>query len=262
MLRSELERVFKSTKSRLVIAFLFLMPFIDFVQHIYGDIYLYGEYNSCYFSHPVYAAFLSGSSMGNFTQILLFWILPIYFMLLYSDSFITDKKTGYFSCLSARAGRKTYFKTKFLLSFALPFIIVLSTLVINLIMCILLFHGGTMFGGIEDYIDSMEGWTAFGINHQYIYYSVYMITVSFICGVCGALGLCCSILFESHLKAYPCAFFIWFVQILFDHGIGNTVQPYTEYGITYFFSGLLIFLLIFVVVFVITYFVRIKCDEE
>ncbi|MDB8744936.1 hypothetical protein PNU62_07895 [Ruminococcus bicirculans] len=56
---------------------------------------------------------MSGSTMGHFTQILLSFILPLYFLLLYADSYTTDRNSGYLKCLIMRVGKKEYYKTKF-----------------------------------------------------------------------------------------------------------------------------------------------------
>lgn len=261
MFISELNVIFRSIKGKIAISLIFLLPAVDFFQHIYGEIIAYGEYDSSNFNHPVYCSFLSASSMGNFTQILMFWILPLYFMILYCDSYTSDRNSGYLKCLISRTGRKKYYKTKFKIAFFLPFILMFISLTLNFLMCIIIFHNGDMFGGFEDFYLSMDRWLIFGIEHPFIYYFIYVIADCLIGGLCGILGMCCSILFANHFKAYPISFFVWFLQILIPFGIGNTVQPYTEYGIKYFISGLCILVVSILILFAITYFVRLIKDE-
>ena len=261
MIKSELDRVLKSTKGRVALILILIMPIIDLLMHIYGEIIVYGGFESYQFFHPTYASFLSGSSVGHFTQILFFWMLPLYFLILYSDSYTTDMKSGYYTSLISRIGKREYFKTKFKIAFLLPFIIMFLSLTLNLIISFLLFHSGYSLGGLEYYYETMNRWFQFGYRNPYLYYFIYIITDSLICALASVLGLCCSILFKNHFKAYPAAFFIWLAQIILPFGIGNTLQPFTEYGLSYFMSGLSIFIACVAIMFGITYFLRIKKDE-
>lgn len=127
MIESELTRILKSTKGKVGILLIFLFPLVDFMQHIYGDIIAFGDFESYHLNHPAYSSFLAGSSMGHFTQILLFWILPLYFLLLYSDSYTTDRNYGYLKCLLSRTGRKNYYKNKFKIAFLAPIILMFSS---------------------------------------------------------------------------------------------------------------------------------------
>ena len=61
MIKCELMRIFKSTKGRLIILLMFLLPLIDFIQHIYNDIILFGSFDPE--NHPAFTSFLSGSTI-------------------------------------------------------------------------------------------------------------------------------------------------------------------------------------------------------
>lgn len=261
MVQSELVRTLKSRKGIAAMVLIFALPLIDFIQHIYFDIIQFGDFEAYHLNHPVYTAFLSGSSMGHFTQIVLFWILPLYFLMLYSDSCIEDEKIGYLKCLTSRVGRKEYYKTKFKIAVILPATLMFASLTINLILCVIFFHGGSMFGGLEDFYQTMDGWFIFGHDYPYVYYLFYVCTSCLLCSLSSVLGLCCSLIFKNHFKAYPAAFIIWFLLILVPYGISNTAQPYTEYGIKYCFSGLGILALVVFSLVAIAYFMRIKKDE-
>lgn len=261
MVKSELNRIIRSKKGISALIVIFAFPFLDFLQHIYFDIIAFGDFGSYHLNHPVYMAFLSGSCTGHITQILFFWILPIYFMLLYSDSYTDDLRLGYWNCLTVRVGINEYYKTKFKIAALLPAALILGSLMINLLMCITLFHNGSMFGGLEDFYETMDSWFVFGFNHPYIYYQSYVLSACLICSLSSVLGLCCSIIFKNHFEAYPVAFTVWFVLILIPHGISNTVQPYTEYGIKYCLSGLGILIGVVTAFSAAVYFMRIKKGE-
>lgn len=261
MVKSELNRIMKTKKEMVALLIILAFPIVDFLQHIYFDVIVYGDLGAYHLEHPVYTAFLSGSCMGHVMQILFFWILPIYSMMLYADSYTDDVKSGYLKCLTSRVGRIDYYKTKFIIAALLPAILLLGSLIINLMMCIILFHNGSMFGGLEDFYETMDNWFIFGFNHPYLYYMFYSLSACIICSLSSILGLCCSIIFKNHFKAYPAVFIVWFIQILIPYGISNTVQPYTEYGIKYCLSGLAILIGVTLVFCITAYCMRIRKDE-
>lgn len=253
-------RIFKSTKGRLIILLMFLLPLIDFIQHIYNDIILLGSFDPE--NHPAFTSFLSGSTMGHFTQILLSFILPLYFLLLYADSYTTDRNSGYLKCLIMRVGKKEYYKTKFKIAAIVPSVIMFFSLLLNFLLCIFFFHSGSSFGGMEEYYHDMNKWFIFGYNHPYIYYFIYIITYCFVCGLCSVLGLCFSIIFRNHYIAYPVSFFVWIIQAIFPYGVGNSIQPFTEYGFNHYLSGLIIFSATVLMVFIVTYFMGLRNKDE
>lgn len=266
MIKSELSKTIKSTKGKIVIGLVFGMPFLDFLLHVYEDVIAYGDYDKFSFGlhrflHPAYAGFLSGSSISNFLQISFFWMLPLYFLILYSDSYTTDLKYGYNICLISRVGKKKYFKNKFKIAFWLPLLLVLLSFTFNLICNVIMFHGGRNYRGYEQFYETMDTWFIWGYKNPYIYYPIYIIANAIICALSSVLGLCCSILFKNHYTAYPIAFFIWLSQIILPFGAGRSIQPYTEYGLKYFVWGLGCFSAIVMIFLVITYFLKVKNDD-
>jgi hypothetical protein len=266
MIKSELSRTIKSTKGKIAIGLIFGMPFLDFLLHVYEDIVAYGDYDKLKFGlsrflNPAYAGFLSGSSIGKFLQISFFWMLPLYFLILYSDNYITDLKYGYNVCLASRVGKKKYFKNKFEIAFLLPLVITLFSFTFNLICNAIIFHGGNNFRGYEQFYETMDSWFVWGYRNPYIYYFIYLIADAAICALSSILGLCCSILFKNYYTAYPVAFFIWLSQLILPFGAGRSIQPYTEYGLKYFIYGLVCFSAIVIVFLLLTYFIRVKNDD-
>ena len=77
--------------------------------------------------------------MGHFTQILLSFILPLYFLLLYADSYTTDRNSGYLKCLIMIVGKKEYYKTKFKIAAIVPSVIMFFSLLLNFLLCIIFF---------------------------------------------------------------------------------------------------------------------------
>ena len=112
MLKSELYRISKSSRGRAVALAFILIPFIDVILNWHEDFKGYEGYENLIYenlSHPSFASFLSGSSRGHVGQILMIWILPVYILIAYSDSGITDYKTGFKQCSLLRGSKKKYY---------------------------------------------------------------------------------------------------------------------------------------------------------
>jgi len=262
MVKSELTRIMKSKKGKIITGLILGIPFIDFLLHVYEEIILYGEFDKlkpglARFIHPVYAGFLCGSAAEEILQLIFFCVIPVFFLILYSDSYISDMKCGYIDCSVSRSDRSKYFRNKFITAFGMPFLLMLVSLVFNLICNVTVFHGGMSFRGLEQFYELMDNWFVFGYKNPYMYYLAYVLAYSVICGLSSILGLCCCILSENRCKAYPAVFFIWLVQLALPYGAVRTFQPYTEYGIKYFVFGLVCSFAIVLFVFAVTYFMKI-----
>ena len=87
-IKAELYRILKSSKSRIFIFLIFLVPVVDillnFQQNVVPHLHEEGDF-SVFLYHPSEAAFLSGASHGHITQMLLIWLMPIYILLIYGD---------------------------------------------------------------------------------------------------------------------------------------------------------------------------------
>lgn len=264
MLKSELYRIFKSTRGRVVSMIFILLPFMDVILNWYEDFTGYEGYEYLIYedlSHPAFASFLSGSSRGHVAQILLIWILPIYLLIAYSDSGITDFKTGFKNFDFLRTGKKNYFISKLSASFVFPSLLTFFSLIINFIVCNIIFHGGNSFNRMETDMDSNGFLFKITFNNPIISYFVYILVFSFISGLVGVFALSVSLISRNSFIAYPIAFFVWFLQIASKYSITYTIQPFIEYGIKYFLIGLFDCILITFVSLLILYFVRIKKDE-
>ena len=161
-----------------------------------------------------------------------------------------------------RVGKKEYYKTKFKIAAIVPSVIMFFSLLLNFLLCIIFFFFFSSFGGMEEYYHDMNKWFIFGYNHPYIYYFIYIITYCFVCGLCSVLGLCFSIIFRNHYIAYPVSFFVWIIQAIFPYGVGNSIQPFTEYGFNHYLSGLIIFSATVLMVFIVTYFMGLRNKDE
>lgn len=264
MIKSELYRILKSAKGKVIMIIFILLPLVDFIINWYVEFTGYEGYEYLIYedlSHPSYASFLSGSSQGHVAQILLIWILPIYFLIAYSDSGITDYKTGFKNFTFLRTGKRNYYTSKLIVSFIFPALITFLSLMINFILCNIIFHEGNSFGGME--FDANSNGYLFSISYHnpIISYIIYIFIFAFISGLVSIFSLCVSLISRNSFIAYPTVFFIWFLQIALKYSITYTIQPFIEYDIKYFIAGLTICFSITFISLIVLYFVRIRKDE-
>lgn len=268
MIKIELLRIFKSRKSMILMLFLILIPFMDLIQNwtsTFLDYYMNPESYAETLSrqeilHPAAAAFLSGNSGGHLAQMLQIWILPIFLLVIYCDSFIAEKKINYHYTLLTKIRKKDYLNSKFVISFFLPFTICLISLIINFVFSLLLFHGGTGFKGMENFIEP-NTFSGLTMSHPYPTYCIYIIIYCMIAGGCGCLCTGLSFLFPDYKIAYPLAFCIWYIQIMWPFSITYAMQPFIEYGLNRIIPAVIIFAFITIVTSVITWIRKVHCDE-
>lgn len=264
MIKSELYRVLKSKKGKVISIILLLLPLVDVIINWYEEFTGYEGYEYLIYedlSHPSYASFLSGSSQGHVAQILLIWILPIYFLIAYSDSGITDYKTGYKNFTLLRTGKKSYYASKLIVAFINPVIIMIISLTINFIICNVIFHGGDSFGGMECDVDSNGFLFRISYLNPVISYIAYILVFAVLSGFVSVFALCISLISRNSFIAYPVTFFIWFLQIASKYSITYAIQPFIEYGVKYFIAGLTICFSITFISLIVLYIVRIRKDE-
>lgn len=264
-MRSELFKVIKSKKSIFFITLMLLIPFIDLISNmltVYKDYWMHkdaygGVLSSSMVLHPAMGSFLAGGSQGHIAQMLLIWILPIYLMIIYSDSYIREVQYGYNNIIFSKSNRVTLIKEKFRLSFRIPFFISFISLTINFILAQIIFFGGTDFKGMI--IGS--GFEGVCLSHPNIAYLLYIIVYSVISGGCGVLCSGISYLIPYDKIAYPVVFFIWIVQIISPYSLTYAIQPFIEYGPEYFVPALVTFIIIVIGIAAISYRYKVKYDE-
>lgn len=262
-IKSELFKIMKSKKSIFFIILIFLIPFIDLISNmgIYREYwtnkYAYPDgLASGMIMHPVVGSFLTGSGQGHISQMLLVWMMPIYLMIIYSDSYIREVRYGYNNIIFSKTDRKTIIRQKYILSFLVPFLISLVSLIVNFILAQIIFHGGTE--NIE-YL-SPESVKVYLINPN-ITYLVYILIYSLVSGGCGILCSGISFLIPDNKIAYPSAFLLWTVQIISPYSLTYVVQPFIEYGLNYTVPAIVIFVAVVMCILIISYRYKVRYDE-
>lgn len=266
-IRAEFYRIFKSRKSRFFIIVVFLIPIIDLMllikQNIVPQWPIEWSYRSRALYHPAMAGFLSGSTHGHISQMLLIWLMPIYVLLIYGDTYIQEKSCGYTGIVFSQYSRKKILHTKFAVSFILIFGVFFLSLLFNYILANIIFMGGGSFSGMEQMLadGDLPDWWAWPLQNPYLSYFIYMFIYSILAGCIGVMCYAVCLLFPSYIIAYPICFFVWYLQITSRNSITYAIQPFIEYGPERYIPALLRFFAIILMIVLICRWREVRCDK-
>ncbi|MDC7301159.1 hypothetical protein [Agathobacter ruminis] len=225
----EIEKTRRDWKKVLILLVLILIPLLDagiLYFDVYSDYWFYPEDYPNGPSHmhrfiPTVAAFLSGNSHGHLMQMIFIFLMPIYIMIMNADSYLQEKSCGYLSTCYTRISRKTYLMNKWKSAFSISTGVTLVAILLNLVVCYVLFWGGT--------------WTGGGNEEDALYiYLIYVISFCLIVGLYGVYCSCLCMITGNRMIAYALAVLPWLGMIHSPWSIVNAMQPYTEYGYEYF----------------------------
>lgn len=205
---------------------------------------------------PFAAAFLSSASRGHIPQKLIIWLLPLYFLMITSDSYIQEKRTNYISIMKVRMKKKDIFIKQCLSSFLISFSISSLSLILNLIICLILFQNGERPLMVMDHIISI-----YSSQYPYLTYFIYIIVFSLFCGLLAASSHALSYLIPLHIPLYIIIFGIWFYQIGSYNSIAFVLQPYIEFGLERIIPSVIFFLMTCFVPIILGYIKMVKYDD-
>lgn len=271
MLSKELNDVIKSTKAKIIFFIIFLIPIIDLllnVHMVYSDFWLHPEayphgipMNMVY--HPSKAAFLSGSSIGHMPQMLFIWLLPLFLLLIYDDSYIKECRLGYNNIMSTRINNKKIFQTKIITGFIVGFLVVFVSLVCNFLLACICFKGGKSFSGLEILAGLPDTHLILNMSlqHPIISYSIYIMAFSIIAGLYSAGCVSVSFIVKDYKLLYGICVVVWFLQILSPFSITYAMQPFIEYGLNKIIPAMIILLGVILVTVILGYYMKVKHER-
>lgn len=271
LIKSELYRILKSKRSIYFIVLMIIIPIIDIVINYFNT---FGEYfrnfkaypegfPKIFVLNPNFASFLSGSSRGHIAQMLLVWILPLYLLVIYCDSYIQDKKIGYNNIVFMKSSRKNIISSKFIVSFIVPFVVSFISLTINFILAHILFYGGTNFMGLDAIAASgdLDAFASFCFTHPVLVNYIYILIYSIVAGGCGLFCTGLSFLFPYYKIVYPLAFVFWCVQLISPFSLTYVMQPFIEYGLDYIIPAFIIYFASIIVITIVAFRRKVGLDE-
>lgn len=238
MLKYELSTAFKSKRVIILFLFFILLTSYDlyenyrynFVEYLKGVVDSKPTGKDLY--SPCFAGFISSSNIGHLPQILLTWMLPIYPLFLYADSFALQKQCGYYNILLLKAERKRVVFSRFATAFLVPFIIMVVVLFLNFGAANIIFQGGESFAGTERTLteDSIMNFQRFSLLHPYIVYVIYIFVFSAVMGLYGIFCAGVTFIIPKYIVVYPVIFCVWFLMMTMPYSIFSIMQSFAGYS--------------------------------
>ncbi|WNB92540.1 hypothetical protein [Bacillus sp. NEB1478] len=192
------------------------------------------------------------------TQSLLLWFLPLFLMLLGSDTIIQDVQTGTHTIFISKLGKKKYYFQKLAVSFVISFTAMFLSLLLNFILVSLFFMNGK---DTKDFTLQDNQLFRLSIEHPYLAVLFFSLLACLLAGFAGLLGSALSLFFQDRKYSYSAAFFIWFFLVLRDDSLMYLFQPFAEYGFDVLIPILLIALAVFILIPAIIYFYEVKYND-
>ena len=224
ILRIFIERIWKNRFRNILTLIMLLLPTADLLLYLYDIIA-----ESGYAPIPDNAFFLTCNSdyLTFLTQHLFLWIMPLYGLILTCDDCIEDQRLKYDDMIIGRIGKKKYIHTHMIKSYIYMFFLTMTALLLNLLLCHILFQGGKFNIYGEDFnTDLFYQWEK---NNPLLTNLLFTLITSFFGGLIAVVGVMSSILLKSKKMIYGITMMMWIVPALQAKSLMLLFQPHSEY---------------------------------
>lgn len=268
MLKEEILKTIKSTKSRLVFA---IMVIIAAASSIYVLIckLRYPEMSN----HPVYETIISAGDYTYEFACLYVWFMPIFLTVAYCEKYVNEIKCGMTSIYYTRASKKQHFFAKIANSFIYPVAVNFIANIINFLMSGIILHGNKGIAGLEYWSveefstidDGISGkMVYYFVQHPYFAYFVHLLSFMFVCGLIGIMCQCLCFIFRDNRIAYILSFAIWMVMYATPQlSLNEIIQPFLpEFEFYYSILSLVYYLVFVFLLCVAAYFRTVRRKDE
>ena len=259
MIKEELIKNFKSTKFKVVLAFLLVLAVIESIDAIY---YVHtGFYGD---AHPAFVSLLANNNNVHYGSIFI-WLMPIFLTLSYCDKYNIERKKGINSIYLSKLSRKRIYFSRLAAAFINAVCITAVPLIINLFINMIFMHGNIGCFGQEDWTLEMAGpFYYYSSQYPYIAWLVFDFMAVIIFGFLGILcqGLCIAL--KDNRFAYIVCFAIWMVY--FSGGnlyLYYIIGPFgDEFNLSMFFEAWAQLLIVVFIGAALGYFVSVVKKDE
>ncbi len=264
MIKSEFLKIFKSKKAWIVFIILIIIAVADsfFAIYVESNPKNYNEYVGI--NNPAYMSLISGSHTYTLIQIF-HYLMPIFLMLAYCDTYVKERKCGVALMQCTKQGRRKYFLNKTAVAFLFPFILVGIPNLINIFINTIFLHGGTNFAGMQTWPrEDMGEVIFFSINHPYTTYFIFLLMNLIVYGLLSVMCQSLCFIFKDNRIVYLLSLTIW-VGIYFssrDFAIGYILQPFVCFDFPYIIYAFLAFLPAAFISMAIAYYCVVKKKDE
>ncbi|KRL72281.1 hypothetical protein [Lentilactobacillus kefiri] len=256
LLLSEIEAIKSSKTSRKTIIYTFIMIVVTelltwqtyFLHSIKG--YPHGLPGSQIINPPT-AAFLSLNSSGEFLQLIIMLLMPIFLILitLQRKIEISQGKSNYI--FQTRMGTVNQYLIKGQITqFVIFTLFYMALFSFDLLVNIVLFHKGTSFKGVENstinsHLLNLE------LAHPYLTYIWFIIIVSIAFGIYAVVTYILALSLKKTFLVYPISLGLWIMMFALPYSSSYFMQPFIEFDWKEYGMSMLSYLLICGVVIIV-----------
>lgn len=252
MLLSELAAIKHSKRSKLSILFLLIAIILGEAFSWYGNYYLFWDYarykhialsfKNIY--HPTMTTFLAGNTSGQFLQIMIIWLLPMYLLLISTQRLVDQSQAeSNYVTLSRSSKINRYLLTSQLTQFIVFMGFFLILFIFDFLLAELLFHNGQFFMDLED-STKYSHLLGLEMHHPNLTYLTYSVIVSAAFGLFAVVVQVLVLILKRPILVYPVSLGIWFFMVAMPASSTYFMQPFIEYDWGTYLSALISYLLI------------------
>ncbi len=213
------------------------------------------------FYSPPYATFVALPGVAHHILNRVFtWFMPLYMALIFADTVIEDSQTRLSSSEIVRIGKKSYIRTKVIGTFTMAFVLIFFSLLLNLMLCYIVFSGGKFIG--MDPGDSPENFL-YNISHAHPLLAniAFDLVKAFMCALIATVGASLALIAPNRKIVYSLTLIIWFIPIMLNKSLVLIFKPFSEYDFQYLLPIFFSVTFAFVLIIICMAFWRLKDDE-
>ncbi|MFC6314380.1 hypothetical protein ACFQHW_02220 [Lapidilactobacillus achengensis] len=188
---------------------------------------------------------LASNNEGHTALITLTWALPIYYFVLISEGYLREHRRHLVPLELSRSTRQKYLRAKLLVGPGVVSAIYLFALLVNMLIVsvIAINDSGTVDISMLEVFPSWLGLSNWVYDHRLMTYCLYLIMLLLIVFTLGVLIETIVIFRPDRRIAYPALLVYWSFFLSLNFSINLSIQPFTEYGLSYALISLLVFLI-------------------
>ncbi len=211
---------------------------------------------------PLYGTFqsLPGMAFHIIHRVYMFF-MPLYMLIIFAELDIENDDKCLGNALVCRMGRKSYILGELGRSFISSFTLILSAMMINLLLALIVFRGGTHMDMEPG--DSPENFLYnLSMQHPLMANLIFNLVTSFVCALICTVGVALSLALRNRKIVYSMSLLLWMLPVaLTKKSLLLSFQPFSEYDFGDLIPTLVVVVAIYLLVIFISMLWRIKNEE-
>lgn len=236
-------------------AILVALPILQVVQTFIscgGEQELYNAYFATFQSLP--------GVNHHIIQRLYTWFMPLYLLVIFTEGSIEEAETHLANVLICKRGKKKYILEKAGWDFAISFSLILIAMLINLILCLIVFKNGTYMD-----MDPNDGpetkLYVWSFAHPLLANLAFDLVTAYVFALLCVVGTSISMVIPDRKVVYGATLLLWFVPVTMKKSIVLVFQPFAEFDIDYLLPVFLAVTISYIAVIVVFITWRLQSEE-